>query len=510
MSNLSFIPAASTSKPTQDLQHPSLSEKRTEFAASSFDQFLKSANESQSNTKPLREKSRSNLPLEKEVKSGPKQDEFKTTEQFAPDQVKSQPKPNQEAANQEKPKKASRPQGQNAEKEKVASEINVQEDQKSETTANVAQAGLTAMLAHLVEAEAEIRGETQPETVQMAEVAEVMGDTEPETVVLVEANEINPGLVMSGTGVETPMLNAAELKQDAELKAADLETPAKTGTADSEQLSQVLPQVSGEHSQTKEFLSNQGRDDGKGQISESIKVFYNENVEIGSESQTFSQVFAENTLSQKAEIDLRPEGNRVLAEKGGKVNLAVIQTQLAVDRGSDVKTEMSVLNILPSHSSVNNTIQAQTSETAETAPVNREELFSQLVEHAKVVVDNGGSEMEVSLKPEHLGKLQLKVTIDNEVVTAKFVAESQQVKEIIESNLSQLKRNLQENGMQVDTIMVSVGNHQSNEGFEQAASNREQFHNSGGSIAGINDDAVLETQEPMSSAQSDTLIDLIA
>jgi flagellar hook-length control protein FliK len=126
------------------------------------------------------------------------------------------------------------------------------------------------------------------------------------------------------------------------------------------------------------------------------------------------------------------------------------------------------------------------------------------------MVNGGGSEMEISLKPEHLGKLQLKVTIENEIVTAKFITESQQVKEVIESNLGQLKRDLQANGMQVDTILVSVGYQQGNEGFEQASYNGERSDNFSGTGNIVADEGVLETEHPVPDLKGDRVIDLIA
>ncbi len=522
MSNLSFIPQATASKSAPEFQHPSLSEKKNQSGISNFDHFLKNANENQFKTKPFQEKPEQNRPVVNEVKPEPKKDEIKTADQAYSEKMESKSKPNQEAANNEGTKKASQPQTQNKEEEKVAVETQSKEGQTDEALADVNQEELLVLLAHLAEAEAVIRGETQPETVQMVELAEAMADSELVEVVQETAGSVESSGANPGADTEAQMVNAVELTQispDTGLKAANLklnvETPVEDRSAGLEQLSQVLPQTSGNHSQTKgESLSNQGNNDSKGQVSESIKVSHNGSIEI--ESQAFSKVFAENTLSQKAEADVQSDGNRILAQqdqssvKNGKVNLAVIQTQLAVNDAPEVKTETPVLNIVSSQPSISNVSQAQTPGSTGVNSTSREELFSQIVEHAKVVVNNGGSEMEVNLKPEHLGKLQLKVTIENEVVTAKFVAESQQVKEIIESNLGQLKRNLQENGMQVDAIMVSVGNHQGSESFDQAAYNREGFNNFEGNAGANNDDSVFETVEQTPVAERETVVDLIA
>ncbi len=205
-----------------------------------------------------------------------------------------------------------------------------------------------------------------------------------------------------------------------------------------------------------------------------------------------------------------------IVSKGGKgqsLNLPLIQTQLSVNNQSDkTRTDNSAAFSVEQPHMAN--VSAKFDALAgPSEPVNKDDVFAQIVEKAKVSLDHGNGEMEVNLKPDHLGKLHLKVSVENQLVTAKFVAESQQVKEIIETNLNQLRRNLQDNGIQVDQLMVSVGQH-NNEGAFQNAS-----HNSGG-FTGQPDNTPTGNQEisfkskenPVQPRRSgvETAIDLIA
>jgi flagellar hook-length control protein FliK len=85
------------------------------------------------------------------------------------------------------------------------------------------------------------------------------------------------------------------------------------------------------------------------------------------------------------------------------------------------------------------------------------DIINQVVEQAKLYVTEDKSEMVLQLKPESLGKVALKVITEHGVVTAKFIAESYQVKEVIESSMQTLKQNLQSQGLNVSSIDVSVG-----------------------------------------------------
>lgn len=114
-----------------------------------------------------------------------------------------------------------------------------------------------------------------------------------------------------------------------------------------------------------------------------------------------------------------------------------------------------------------------------------QQLFQQLVQKARVMVKEGLSELQIQLKPEFLGRLNLHLAVENGLITARFMAESLQVKQIIESNLSQLKQSLGEQGLQVDRLEVSVGGGSANQQFgqhqayyspNQAESNYSQFN----------------------------------
>jgi flagellar hook-length control protein FliK len=97
--------------------------------------------------------------------------------------------------------------------------------------------------------------------------------------------------------------------------------------------------------------------------------------------------------------------------------------------------------------------------------VSPSQVFRQIVQKAQIMVGSGLAEMKLELKPENLGKLHLKLEMQGGVLTAKFMAESQQVRELIESNLSQLRQSLADQGLSFGKIEVSVGSGGGEGGF---------------------------------------------
>jgi len=69
-----------------------------------------------------------------------------------------------------------------------------------------------------------------------------------------------------------------------------------------------------------------------------------------------------------------------------------------------------------------------------------------------VVLSGDKSEMVIDLKPEHLGKLELKC-YRRGMVVAKFVAENEQVKAALESNMNMLKESLEKQGFLVEGLV---------------------------------------------------------
>jgi flagellar hook-length control protein FliK len=203
--------------------------------------------------------------------------------------------------------------------------------------------------------------------------------------------------------------------------------------------------------------------------------------------------------------------NSMAADAGNKpLNLAVLQTQLAVGENPDQANAVPVTP-LQQQQLPGGQFQEITGTTAQTA--GKDQLFTQIMDHAKLMLSGNQSEMEMSLKPDHLGKLQLRVLVENQVVTARFMAESQQVKQIIETNLNQLRDQLRENGLQVDLLSVSVGTGTGEQLFNQTAGNPNQSGNSRDSRSytdDMSDSSIAGDTVSAPKSLQETVIDLIA
>ncbi|MCL2572966.1 MAG: flagellar hook-length control protein FliK [Defluviitaleaceae bacterium] len=100
------------------------------------------------------------------------------------------------------------------------------------------------------------------------------------------------------------------------------------------------------------------------------------------------------------------------------------------------------------------------------APINPQNVMEQIVSHMKFEVRGDMAEIRIQLKPDNLGEVALRIATHNGIVVAQFVAESQRVKEIIEAGFSQLRDTLEQQGINIAEIEVSVSQDKADSQFE--------------------------------------------
>lgn len=114
---------------------------------------------------------------------------------------------------------------------------------------------------------------------------------------------------------------------------------------------------------------------------------------------------------------------------------------------------------------------------------NTESILKQLADYVKIQNGEELTEMELQLHPASLGNVRVMLSTKGGVVTAQLTTENEVVKNAIESQVSQLKLSLEEQGVKVEAIEVSVASHQMERNLEQNAGehkNQEQTEETNG------------------------------
>jgi flagellar hook-length control protein FliK len=105
-------------------------------------------------------------------------------------------------------------------------------------------------------------------------------------------------------------------------------------------------------------------------------------------------------------------------------------------------------------------------------PANTAEVIEQIVDRMKIGIRPGVSEIRLTLKPEHLGDVSVRIASREGVVTALIVTGTETVRDLLEQGLGRLREVMEGQGIRVDEINVSVGQNLYNyQGRERQAQN---------------------------------------
>lgn len=150
------------------------------------------------------------------------------------------------------------------------------------------------------------------------------------------------------------------------------------------------------------------------------------------------------------------QGSQLQGEASFDVVVPGQQDSKAVENNSVANQGLSFQQNLDNQIGANQKVEgnaAQTNQARETYNVPQ-----QIVEQAKLLQRGTDSQMIIKLNPEHLGQLSLKVSVNgNGGVTATFHTDNAQVRAILETTMTQLRQQLDEQGIKVDNVEVHTG-----------------------------------------------------
>lgn len=95
------------------------------------------------------------------------------------------------------------------------------------------------------------------------------------------------------------------------------------------------------------------------------------------------------------------------------------------------------------------------------------EMTSFIINKLEIVKQTGFTEARISLNPEHLGQVDIKLTMQNGQLIAQFMTRSTDAKELIDQQMAQLRSALLAQGLQVEKIEVTQSSQPSNANLYQ-------------------------------------------
>ena len=168
------------------------------------------------------------------------------------------------------------------------------------------------------------------------------------------------------------------------------------------------------------------------------------------EDTTVEQQMTEEGFSRNS--NQNSESNRFLDQSANE-NLVTTQTTMNISQSVEVSQMTQFSSYL----------------SADTV-----QIMEQIVQQMRVTISNEITTMEMQMNPENLGKVYVNISSEEGVVNAQFHATNEVVKEALEAQVATLRESLNQAGVKVDAIEVTIASHEFERNLEQQSKNPEE------------------------------------
>lgn len=204
-------------------------------------------------------------------------------------------------------------------------------------------------------------------------------------------------------------------------------------------------------------------------LEEASKESLNKAVSTETAEQTAPVVVEDKTSANQRELSLLGQSAESEAGKDATVNLSSQSQKAHEDKHEAKDYGQQHNNLLQNYqNNPNEAVQTVAEAAVERyTSVDTENILRQLADMVKIVKGEELTEMELQLHPASLGTVNVSLTTKGGVVTAEFLTQNEMVKNAIEAQAAQLQANLEEQGVKVEAIEVSVASHQLERDLEE-------------------------------------------
>ena len=117
----------------------------------------------------------------------------------------------------------------------------------------------------------------------------------------------------------------------------------------------------------------------------------------------------------------------------------------------------------------------EVNKVASRTTIDVQDIMNQITEFAKVNLSSENSSIEMQLNPENLGKVYLHIAATKEGnIAAELAVSSETVKAALEAQIADLRTSLNQQGIKVDAVEVTIASHEFERNLEQNTAGEEQ------------------------------------
>ncbi|MGK9367395.1 flagellar hook-length control protein FliK [Melioribacter sp. Ez-97] len=295
---------------------------------------------------------------------------------------------------------------------------------------------------------------------------------------------------------------------------------------DNDGVKKNIPEIKVESNKTESWINSENPDKpveqkiqiDKPEASPQVKIGHENKIETKTVSNSSSNINADEANAVKKETNLSKDEKEFDRQKEQNVETkeTAVKEQKETDRKQPLNDQFAKeLNkqhdnlIHKADNQVERVNAGDNQPKIENGSVKNENLKEafKTVKAAEVIseivksVDGTKQHLSFKLEPESLGKLTVSIDYVNNKLHAHIEVENEQIKQFVQSNLDQLKNNLQNNGVQVNSINVGLNNNEQKN--TKYVNPKRKFH---GKIADVKTEDVPEVKKMMGYNTYDFLV----
>lgn len=209
------------------------------------------------------------------------------------------------------------------------------------------------------------------------------------------------------------------------------------------------------------------------EVTDELNVVQTEKTEMAVETETVEETTEEGVKIEVVRTDEQMDTSEESMSEGEEQNFTKSDEKQLTGVRTPQGNEHVVLNETQTTTFVE---QLGEFETVQTLPphVTVSDIMEQFAEQTRVMISADTTRMEMQLNPEHLGKLYLEIVESEGAITAKIQTQNEVVREALEMQIADLKVNLNQAGVKVDSVEVTVASHEFERNLEQDANSQKQ------------------------------------
>ena len=174
--------------------------------------------------------------------------------------------------------------------------------------------------------------------------------------------------------------------------------------------------------------------------------------------------------------EVRVENDQRAAEQEGQQEEAPENSMTTEDDASLLQQNDTTEKSIFTEHTFQQTVQTIRTDNITAAPTtaapqnvvfNTLDVIRQVSEFTRVMYQGDTTSMEMQLNPENLGKIYVQVTAKEGVVTAHLAVQNEIVKEALENQTIQLRENMNQQGIKVEAVEVTIASHEFERNLEQ-------------------------------------------